>query len=124
MKSKAILLFLFLSMLIGTAKACEITLGVESQTKESYNTGDEIIIKVEVVFSHRACPVAIKDTKFTFDGAKFLGATEWKEVKAGSYTRKVKLKVEQDGKQEIKLTAKRTCEKDGGFASIKLKKQN
>lgn len=122
---RIILFFLtfFISSIFTTIFACEILFTVAGQHKDVYQVDEELILKVEIILTHRVCPVAMKDTKFTYEGVKVLGATEWKEETPGKFTRKIKLKVENDGKENIKLTALRTCEKDGGYGSITLAKK-
>ena len=100
--------------------ACEIEFEVVDGEKEVYNVGDVMVIKVHVAFTHRVCPIAIKDTKFEKKGLKIEGATPWKELSAGVWERKLKVKVLETKKGKLLLTATRTCDKEGGFGEITL----
>ncbi len=102
--------------------ACEIIFKVISEEKKEYKEGDEIIFSIEVKLTHRVCPIAMQDTKFTYDGIKVIGATKWEETKPGIWTRKIKSQVINNGKTTIMLSAQRKCEKDGGFSTIQLNK--
>jgi len=106
--------------------ACEINFTIKEGEKESYSTGDIVVIEVEVVFTHRMCPVSLKETKFKYEGVKILGATEWKQVTEMKYIRKLKvqlieLKKGEKGKSQI--FAIRSCEKDGGYGNIEILRQ-
>ena len=122
--NKIVLLFLFF---VGTfiyssdANACELEFKVVSEVKDSYSVGDEVVVAVTVLYTHRVCPIGIDATKFNFKGVKVLGATKWKELSAGKYVRKFKMKITEDTKGKHILSATRTCEKDGGAGSISLK---
>ena len=107
--------------------ACEILLSVheDGAKKKTYYAGDEAIIDVLVQFNHRVCPIEIKKTKFTYENLKILGATEWKETKPGHYTRQIKVKIEKisDEKDvQAKISAIRTCDKEGGYAVFSFNK--
>ena len=122
---KIIGLFFFLaigSSLIGLydAVACEIDFEVIDNKKEIYQVGDVIVVKVKVVFTHRSCPEGINATKFNYKGMKIQGATKWVETKPGTFERKLKILIEDTTKGNLVIKAIRTCDKDGGFGSIKL----
>jgi hypothetical protein len=75
-----------------------------------------------VIFTHRVCPEGIENTKFKYEGVKVLGATKWKEYAKGKFERKLKLKVLKGNSSEMILEAIRTCDKEGGYGKIKLKR--
>jgi len=102
------------------AKACDIDFEILKGKKDKYEKGDIIIIKVKVKLTHRTCPEAIKKTKFKMNGLKVLGATKWKQLSAMEYERKLKLEVEGTKDGKLIFNAVRTCDKDGGFGSLKL----
>ncbi|MDX8340640.1 hypothetical protein SLH46_15690 [Draconibacterium sp. IB214405] len=120
---KYLLSTLFVFSLIFTVQqlnACEIEISIEGDKKETYAAGEEIIIKVDVVFTHRVCPEGIENTKFKYDGLKVLGATKWKEYETGKFERKLKIKVLEGEQKEIILEAIRSCDKEGGYGKISL----
>ena len=110
----------FTAFTIPNVKACEIEFEILKGKKEVYEVGDIIVVKVLVTLTHRSCPEALKKTKFKMNGLKVVGATEWKQIGAMDHERKLKIKVlgTEDGK--LIFNAVRTCDKDGGFGSLKL----
>lgn len=119
MKRQYRILFLLISVLLATnnLRACEIEFQLPSEQK-TYSIGDVLVIETEVVFTHRVCPVALKETKFKHEGVKILGATPWKETSPMRYTRKLKVQIIKSKKNTSKITAVRSCDKEGGFGSI------
>lgn len=115
----AILLILFTAM-PQMSKACEFTFKVDGEAKTEYSIGDELVVVVKLILTHRVCPEGLDATKFDFSGLKVLGATKWNELKQGEYERKFKLQVTDDKKAKYTMTAVRTCDKDGGSGSFKL----
>lgn len=116
--------FFFFSILLAgqQVKACEIEFSIQGEKKEGFMVGDEIIVKVDVIFTHRVCPEGIESTKFRYKGIKVLGATKWKEIANGKYERKLKLKVLESEEKEMVLEAIRKCDKEGGYGKISLKR--
>jgi hypothetical protein len=108
-------------MSVASALACEITLKTVGD-KQSFKAGDEVLIDVKVKLIHHHCELAIKDTKFTYDGLKIISATPWKEESPGVYTRQVKAQVIASDKSEARLSVQRNCDRDGGRGSITIKK--
>lgn len=103
--------------------ACEIKVGVQEKSKkESYKVGDEVVIDVQVQLIHHHCGLEIKKTKFVYENLQIVGATEWKEVRPGTYTRQVKAKVTADKAGDAKLIIDRKCDKEGGYGVCTLKK--
>ena len=100
--------------------ACEIDFEVVENQKEVYDVGDIIVIKVSVTLTHRSCPIGMDQTKFTMTGLEVLGATDWTQLSTMVWERKVKVKVQKTKKGNLVFNAVRTCDKDGGFGSIKL----
>jgi len=103
-----------------TTKACEIEFEITKGEKESYKTGDTLVIKVLVKLTHRSCPVAMKKTKFKTKGLKVMKSTPWKETSTNEWERKLLTVVTAQSNGKINLSAIRECEKDGGFGSLKL----
>lgn len=110
---------------IGLASmACEISFKVsEKYQKEVYAVGDEVVVEQKVILIHRNCHVAIDDTKTTATGCEILGATKWTEASPGVYERKLKVKISGGKESEIKISCNRSCDKDGGYGKIILKKK-
>jgi hypothetical protein len=123
MKKVIILLTLFV---LATCQlmACEIRFSIrEDCKKETYQSGDEVVINIQVQFTHRVCTEGIKKTKFTCENLKILGATEWKEIKPGLYSRQIKATItDEKAEEKAKITAVRKCDKEGGYGVCTLKK--
>ena len=102
------------------ASACDIHVNVIRGEKENYQAGDQFMVMVKVVLTHRACPEAINKTKFKLKGLKVLKATAWKQVSTMEYDRKLIVKVVDDTVDSLVLNVIRTCSKDGGFGSLTL----
>lgn len=123
-KSKTILFFLLGFLFVGfsteEAKACEIEFEILQGKKEKYNAGDVMVLKIVVTLTHRTCPEGIKKTKFKMNGLKVVGATDWKQTSAMVYERKLKVQVLSNKNGKLIFNAIRTCDKDGGFGSLKL----
>ncbi len=115
-----LLTFLFATFFIQEAQACEIEFEITKGKKEKYKAGDIIVLKVLVTLTHRSCPEALKKTKFKMNGLKVVGATDWKQISAMEYERKLKVKIESNKDGKLIFNAIRTCDKDGGFGSLKL----
>lgn len=124
MKSKMLIILMlgifFLSFSTQEAKACEIEFEIVKGKKEKYEAGDIIVIKVIVTLTHRSCPEALKKTKFKMNGLKVIGSTPWKEISAMDHERKLKIQVLSNKDGKLIFNAIRTCDKDGGFGSLKL----
>ena len=103
-----------------SAQACEIDFEITKGKKESYSTGDTLVVKVVVALTHRSCPVAMKKTKFKMKGIKVMKSTPWKKLSPNDYERKLMIVVTAESKGKINISALRECEKDGGFGSLKL----
>lgn len=123
MKRVFVMMILMVGMAI-SALACEINLEVsEKSAKEEYAVGDELVVTVEVILTHRNCHIDIADTDFDGDGLKIKQATKWKEIKPGVWTRKLKVEVTGNKSGELTLSATRTCNKEGGYGEIELKEK-
>ena len=109
---------------LSLASACDITFEVIKGKKEVYSAGDELVVKIHVLYTHRVCPEGIKATKFKSSGLKITGSTKWKTLSGNSFERKIKLKVKDNAKTGLKLSAVRTCDKTGGFGEITFKKKS
>ena len=112
--------FLFVSFSNQEAKACEIEFEIVKGKKEKYEAGDIIVLKVIVTLTHRTCPEGIKKTKFKMNGLKVVGATDWVQVSAMDYERKLKVQIISNKEGKLIFNAIRTCDKDGGFGSLQL----
>ena len=124
MRTKWILV-LFLGVLISfmipqKANACEIEFEITKGKKESYNVGDTLIVVVKVALTHRSCPVKLNKTKFKLKGLKVIKSTQWKQLSANDWERKLMIVVTKTKGKKLNLTAIRECEKDGGFGTLKL----
>ena len=110
----------FISFQPQKAEACEIEFEITDNKKEVYEVGDIIVVKVKVILTHRTCPVALKQTKFTMKGLKVVSATGWTQLSTMIWERKLKMQVTGTKDGKLVLNAVRTCDKDGGFGSLKL----
>ncbi|PLW99953.1 MAG: hypothetical protein C0594_16350 [Marinilabiliales bacterium] len=119
-KGLLVIMVLLTSVLVQKAVACEFEFKVDGDKKEVYKAGDVVVVKVKVTFTHMVCDVGIQKTKFETDGLKIEGATDWKETSPGIWERKLKLKVTGNDKGELVLSGTRTCNKTGGYGSLKL----
>lgn len=119
-------LFFFVSILLAgqQIEACEIEFTVLGDKKENFKEGEEIIVQVDVIYTHRICPEGIENTKFKYEGVKVLGATKWKETSNGKWERKLKLVVLKGEQQKLQLEAIRKCDKEGGYGKITIKRAN
>lgn len=100
--------------------ACDITLTVD-KAKKKYKTGSEVVVRIKVVFIHRNCSVNIKNTQYKNQGVDILSGTDWKETSPGTWERKLKLKITEAKEKEASLTVFRTCNREGGTATINFK---
>ncbi len=100
--------------------ACEFKFNVEGTSKDVYAIGDELVVKVTLVLTHRNCDVTLEDTKYDYRGFQVAGATQWKEVSNGVYERKFKLKVTAAEKGKASFSAIRTCRKEGGSGTFQV----
>lgn len=118
---RAALVAALLYLSIGFASACEISFAVDGTEKAKYEIGDVVVIKVTIELTHNNCPVNLKDTKIQGSGIEILGATEWKNPNGSKWERKIKVKITSNKEGKATITAKRTCEKDGGWGTYTLK---
>lgn len=102
------------------ANACEINFSIEKNKKEIYSIGDEVVVKVQVIHTHRNCSLEIDKTKIDYKGIDILSATKWSETKPGTFERKFKIKIKDANNGNVYLSAIRECNKDGGKATIKF----
>lgn len=112
-----------ISLMLSTAfvsMACEINFKIDGQEKAKYDIGDIVVLKITVEFTHNACPVALKETKIQANGMEILGATEWKNVSGNIWERKVKVKITSNKEGKAIISARRSCDKDGGSGTLTL----
>ncbi len=102
-------------------QACEIDFEIVKNEKAVYDTSDVFVAKVNVILTHRSCPEALSKTKFKSEGLKIVGATDWKQINSRKWERKLKIKVTGSDDGKTFINAIRTCDKEGGFGSLKLK---
>jgi len=100
--------------------ACDITWTIEGAQKEKYQPGDIVVIKIIVELTHRHCNVDIDETKITVSGLEIKGATKWVNLTGRVWERKMKVAVTSNQQGKAIITAKRTCDKDGGFGTLTL----
>ncbi len=121
--NKILIVFALLFVVSANVLACEIKFNVEGDSKKAYSVGDELVVEVEVIFTHGHCHVSLDDTKFNYQGIEVLGATKWNKVSEMKYTRKIKIKITEDNKNKSLLSATRSCHKEGGYGSIEIKRE-
>jgi hypothetical protein len=107
-------------LLAGSARACEIKFGVDDSAQGPYAAGATVIFRLRVDLTHNNCPVEMKDTKIQGVGLNILGATPWQNTSPNIWERKIKVVIvgQPDGK--VTLTAKRSCDKDGGWGAYTI----
>jgi hypothetical protein len=103
-------------------QACELKFAISGEQKESYKSGEELIVEVTIVYTHRTCEIQLSDTKFTYEGMKILGATAWKEKAPNTFSRQIKISLLADALPEAKLNIVRKCSKDGVIGTFKVAK--
>ena len=103
--------------------ACKIEFKVLGEEKEIYKVDDIIDVKLTVVFSHRVCPIAIRNTDSDTNGLEIIEETEWKEIRGRMmiYERELKLKVKGNKEGKLTLSVIRKCDLGGGSGSITFK---
>jgi preprotein translocase subunit SecB len=112
---------LAIAMLLPLAAiACDISFSVDGKVKPKYEITEIVVIKVKVELTHNNCPITLKDTKIQGIGMDILGATEWKNTSPNVWERKLKVKVTSTKEGKATVTAKRSCEKDGGWGTFTL----
>ncbi len=121
LQSIIIMIIAFMFILPKQAKACEIDFEILKNEKAVYDTSDIFVAKVNVILTHRSCPEALSKTKFKSEGLKIVGATDWKQISSMKWERKLKVKVTGTDNGKVFINAIRTCDRDGGFGSLKLK---
>jgi hypothetical protein len=102
------------------AFACDIFINVEGAKKDKYKAGDVVIVKVEVILTHRNCPEDIDKTDIHVSGMQIVGVTKWVNTGGKRWERRIKVKVSSGSDGKVVLTAERTCRKDGGKGSLVL----
>ncbi len=120
MKHKFLFLAAFFFSTI-VANACNFKFTTDNNAKNCHS-GDVITINVTLTLTHRSCQVAAAQTKFKTDGFQVVSASNWEQENPTTFTRKVKVKVLDDKKNKITLTAVRTCDKEGGLGVFTLPK--
>ncbi len=116
-------IFLFIHLLNPiVSQACELKFAISGERKESYKPGEELIVEVTIVYTHRTCEIQLSDTKFTYEGMKILGATSWKEKAPNAFSRQIKISLLADLLPEAKLNIVRKCSKDGVIGTFKVSK--
>ncbi|MCX7863228.1 MAG: hypothetical protein N2449_09580 [Bacteroidales bacterium] len=110
---KKLVLLYFILALSSCVMACEPSITIVGKEKTKYKTNDELVVKVQIVLTHRNCTVDIKNTKFEQEGIKILSGTDWKEVEPGVWERKLKIKVTAEKGQTARLSVIRGCNKGG-----------
>jgi hypothetical protein len=122
---KKLVIFLIIFKIGFLCMACEINFKVgEKYQKEVFAAGEEIVVELKIFLAHRECHVGIDDTKITSAGCEITGATKWTETTPDTFERKLKVKVLPGKESEMKLTCTRSCDKDGGYGKIILKKKS
>jgi hypothetical protein len=109
-----------LTLLPALAAACEIKFGVDDASQGPYPAGATVIFRLRVDLTHQNCPVDMKDTKIQGIGVNILGATPWQSPAPNIWERRVKVVIAPSPGEKVSLTAKRSCEKDGGWGAYAI----
>lgn len=115
------ILSLLLFLTVTSLMACEITFEVQGDKKDNFSKNEVIVVKVKVVYTHRICTEGIEATKFGGKGTQILRATKWVETSTGVWERKLQVKITGADSGELRISAKRTCDKEGGYGEINFK---
>ncbi len=99
---------------------CDIVFVVDGPKKEKYGVGEVVVLKITVVLKHRNCDVDIKETDVHVSGCQVTAATAWVNTSGKTWERKIKVKILDDKSGKAIVSAKRTCDRDGGEGSITL----
>jgi len=105
-----------------SASACQFSISTEKD-KKYCKVGEVFDINVKLTLVHRNCSLAPSETKFVTEGLVVKKASDWKETSPGIWTRKIKVKVLKNDKKSVKLTATRSCDRDGGYGTFTLVKK-
>jgi hypothetical protein len=122
MKSIKYILSLMLVFLVFTFStfACEMNFEIVKGGKANYSKNDEIVVKLKVEKTHRNCKKSIEETEIKTNGAEITSATKWNQVSPGVWERKLKIKITNPKSGKATINAERTCDKDGGNATLTL----
>jgi hypothetical protein len=112
--------FALVAFLPALAAACEIKFGVDDTSQGPYPAGATVIFRLRVDLTHQNCPVEMKDTKIQGIGVNILGATPWQSPSPNVWERRVKVVIASPPGGKVTLTAKRSCEKDGGWGAYAI----
>jgi len=113
-------IFLLLLSSSGVSDACEITIDLQEKTKTVYHVNDEVILKIGVFLTHRNCPEGIDTTTYKTENLEVIGATNWEEKSTNYFERLIKVKLIDSESGESVLHVLRTCDKEGGYDSLKI----
>jgi hypothetical protein len=118
---KQILIFLlsFTFLNVSQALACDIEVSLQNKN-QSFQTGNEFVVVVQVTKTHRMCRVDINETTYEPNGLKVLSATDWKETSPGVWQRKMKLKVTGNAASKLAFYVRRKCNKENSVGSLVL----
>lgn len=102
------------------AFTCDISLATDGDRKNKYLPGEVIVLKVRVVLEHRNCDVDINKTAIHVSGGQITAATDWVNTSGKTWERKIKVRLSADKTGRAVVTARRTCDRDGGEGKITL----
>jgi len=116
----------FFALFISTTVACNITFSLQDEKGNVVNpqkvkTGETYTLVLTYIYTHGNCDIALKDTKYKTDGIKVVSATEWTSNN-NVYTRKLKIQITDNNKDEVSLLAIRTCDRGGFTGRFSLKR--
>jgi hypothetical protein len=116
-----LVVFLALALLpSGLVSACEIKFGVDDASQGPYAAGTTVIFRLRVDLTHNNCPVEMKETKIQGIGLNILGATPWQSPSPNVWERRIKVTIAPNPGGQATLTAKRSCDKDGGWGTFSI----
>jgi hypothetical protein len=106
-----------------SSSACEIFFEIINKEKTVYSVNDTIVVKANVILTHRICPVALEQTELLTNGLKIIADKKWVEVEPGMWEKEIHLLVTGTKSGEISISGIRKCDKDGGQGVLKLKSE-
>lgn len=104
----------------GDAVACDVKVSVYEGLRETYRVGDEVILKLEILQTHRNCSESINATKYRTAGLEVSTATPWKEAGNNKFERFVKVKIIELPAGPATFEVSRDCSREGGYAVISM----
>ncbi|MCW3786010.1 hypothetical protein [Plebeiibacterium sediminum] len=114
-KIRLIILLGIILTSVSLVNACDITLKIQDEAKEAYHVGDDLIVQVDLLFTHINGSVSERDSKLKCMELKIIDITDWKKILDMQYARRLKVKAKKVTSESTKTqtAAKRAYRKEG-----------